>query len=58
MPYTDCIQAPMDGTNVLRFPAEFTVVGNTIYLANLNFPIGANTGQPVMGASVAAVTLP
>ncbi|MEZ4413455.1 MAG: SMP-30/gluconolactonase/LRE family protein [Gemmatimonadales bacterium] len=49
---------PTDGANVLRFPAEFTRVGNTIYLANLNFPIGANTGQPVKGGSVAAVTLP
>jgi len=44
--------------NTLRFPAELTKVGGTMYLANLNFPIGANTGQPVAGASVAAVTLP
>ncbi len=29
-----------------------------MYIANLNFPIGANTGQPVKGATVAAVTLP
>ena len=44
--------------NALRFPAEMTRIGNTMYIANLNFPIGANTGQPVKGATVAAVTLP
>ena len=44
--------------NALRFPAELTRIGGTIYLANLNFPIGANTGQPNKGATVAAVTLP
>jgi len=49
---------PTDGANVLRFPAEFKRLGNTIYLANLNFPIGTNTGQPVKGASIAAVPLP
>jgi hypothetical protein len=49
---------PDSNGNALRFPAELTKVGDTMYLANLNFPIGANTGQPVPGASVAAVTLP
>jgi len=49
---------PDSNGNALRFPAELTKVGNSVYLANLNFPIGANTGQPVPGASVAAVTLP
>jgi hypothetical protein len=44
--------------NALRFPAEMTRIGNTMYIANLNFPVGANTGQPVKGATVAAVTLP
>jgi sugar lactone lactonase YvrE len=44
--------------NALRFPAELARIGDTLYLANLNFPIGANTGQPVKGATVAAVTLP
>jgi sugar lactone lactonase YvrE len=44
--------------NALRFPAEMTRIGNTMYIANLNFPIGANTGQPHKGATVAAVTLP
>lgn len=49
---------PDSNGNALRFPAELTKVGDMMYLANLNFPIGANTGQPVPGASVAAVTLP
>jgi sugar lactone lactonase YvrE len=49
---------PDSNGNALRFPAELTKVGDTMYLANLNFPIGANTGQPVPGASVAAVRLP
>jgi len=44
--------------NGLRFPAELELVGRTAYIANLNFPVGANEGQPVKGASVAAVTLP
>ncbi|HEX5003925.1 MAG TPA: hypothetical protein VFV65_01330 [Gemmatimonadales bacterium] len=44
--------------NGLRFPAEFTQLGDTMYVANLNFPIGANSGQPVPGATIAAVTLP
>lgn len=44
--------------NALRFPAELKRIGNTVYLTNLNFPIGANTGQPVKGATIAAVTLP
>jgi hypothetical protein len=29
-----------------------------MYIANLNFPVGANAGQPVKGATIAAVTLP
>lgn len=49
---------PTDGANVLRFPAEFKRLGDTMYLANLNLPIGANTGQPFKGASVAMVPLP
>ena len=44
--------------NALRFPAELKRIGNTMYIANLNFPIGANTGQPSAGATVASVTLP
>ncbi len=50
--------APGGADNALRFPAELTRLGNTMYLANLNLPIGANAGQPITGASVAAVTLP
>lgn len=42
----------------LRFPAEIKKVGGTIYVANLNFPVGRNAGQPVQGASVAALALP
>lgn len=42
----------------LRFPAEIKKVGGTIYVANLNFPVGRNAGQPVKGASVAALALP
>jgi len=44
--------------NALRFPAELKRIGNTMYIANLNFPIGANTGQPSAGATVTSVTLP
>lgn len=44
-------------TNVLRFPAEFVLLRDTVYVANLNFPVGANAGQPVRGATVAAVAL-
>ena len=39
-------------------PAELKRIGETMYLANLNFPIGANTGQPIKGATVAAVDAP
>lgn len=59
---TDSTMVPaypqVGAANALRFPAEMRKLGNTMYLANLNFPIGANTGQAVRGASVAAVTLP
>lgn len=44
--------------NALRFPAELKLLGDTAYIANLNFPIGANTGQTFKGASIAAVVLP
>lgn len=50
---------PQEGTaNVFRFPAELKILGKTAYLANLNFPIGMNTGQTFKGASIAAITLP
>jgi sugar lactone lactonase YvrE len=44
------------GGNVLRFPAELERISQTIYLSNLNFPIGANTGQHP-GATIASLTL-
>ncbi|MCU0621431.1 MAG: hypothetical protein MUC69_08015, partial [Gemmatimonadales bacterium] len=47
-----------DTGGTLRFPAELKKLGNTIYVANLNFPVGRNAGQAVKGASVAALTLP
>ncbi|HEX5635402.1 MAG TPA: hypothetical protein VFX50_19300 [Gemmatimonadales bacterium] len=43
---------------VLRFPAELKRIGNTIYAANLNFPVGRNAGQTARGATIAALTLP
>ncbi len=50
---------PQEGAgNALRFPAELKRIGDTIYIANLNFPVGANSGQPVAGATVAMVVLP
>ncbi len=45
------------GGNALRFPAELVRVGDAFYLTNLNFPVGANAGQPVPGASIAVVRL-
>jgi sugar lactone lactonase YvrE len=47
----------MGESGVLRFPAELARVDNTIYLANLNYKIGANTGQPFTGASVAGIRI-
>jgi sugar lactone lactonase YvrE len=38
----------------LRFPAEFVLLGGSVYVANLNFPIGSNAGS-APGATVAAV---
>ncbi|HWA41368.1 MAG TPA: hypothetical protein VG712_07145, partial [Gemmatimonadales bacterium] len=42
----------------LRFPAELVRDGRTIYIANLNFPVGANAGVREPGASIAKVMLP
>lgn len=42
-------------SEVLRFPAELKKVGNTIYIANLNFKVGANASQQFTGASIAGV---
>ena len=43
------------GANVLRFPAELKRVGNAVYIANLNFPVGRNQGQTERGATIAVV---
>ena len=60
--YADSTMVPAypqtGAANALRFPAELKRIGNTMYIANLNFPVGANAGQPEKGATVAAVTLP
>lgn len=40
---------------VLHFPAEFKRIGNTFYIANLNFPVGANSKTKYKGAQIAAV---
>jgi sugar lactone lactonase YvrE len=42
-------------SDVLKFPAELRRVGNTIYLTNLNFKLGANATQTFTGASVAGI---
>jgi sugar lactone lactonase YvrE len=42
----------------LHFPAELVRDGNTVYIANLNFPLGANAAGHRPGASIAKVTLP
>ncbi len=38
-----------------HFPAELKLVGGVVYLANLNFPIGANTGTTDHRATIAVV---
>jgi len=45
-------------TGGLHFPAELTGDGRTFYIANLNFPLGANASGHRPGASIAKVTLP
>jgi len=40
---------------VLHFPAEFKRIGNTFYMANLNFPVGANHATKYKGAQIAAI---
>ena len=44
--------------SVLHFPAEFKRIGNTFYLANLNFPVGANSKTTYKGAQIAAIEVP
>lgn len=43
---------------ILHFPAELVRDGNTFYIANLNFPVGANARAHRPGASIVKVTLP
>lgn len=45
-------------TEGLRFPAELVGDGKTFYIANLNFPMGANATGHRPGASISRVTLP
>lgn len=40
---------------VLHFPAEFKRIGSTFYIANLNFPVGANHATKYKGAQIAAI---
>jgi sugar lactone lactonase YvrE len=42
----------------LHFPAELKSIGNAIYLANFNLPIGVNAGTTDSTPSVAEVKLP
>lgn len=42
---------------VLHFPAELKRVGQTVYLTNLNFTVGANAATKFKGAQIAAVDL-
>ena len=44
--------------SVLHFPAEFKRVGRTFFMANLNFPLGANSKTTYKGAQIAAVEVP
>jgi sugar lactone lactonase YvrE len=52
------VLATDDAHESLRFPAELKKVGGTVYVANLNFPIGRNAGQAHKGATIAALELP
>jgi streptogramin lyase len=47
----------MGESGVMRLPAELARVDNTIYIANLNFKVGANSEQPFTGASVAGIRI-
>lgn len=48
----------LGAAGTLRFPAELVRDGNTFYIANLNFPLGANAAGHRPGASIVKVTLP
>ena len=44
--------------STLHFPAELKRAGQTFYLANLNFTVGANAGTKYKGAQIVAVDVP
>ena len=50
--------ADLGPSGVLHFPAELVRDGRTFYIANLNFPVGANAAGHRPGASIAKVVLP
>jgi len=52
------VLATDDAHESLRFPAELKKIGGTVYVANLNFPVGRNAGQTQKGATIAALALP
>ncbi|HEX5819415.1 MAG TPA: SMP-30/gluconolactonase/LRE family protein [Gemmatimonadales bacterium] len=52
------VLATDDAHETLRFPAELKKLGSTVYVTNLNFPVGKNAGQTHKGATVAALQLP
>jgi sugar lactone lactonase YvrE len=52
------VLATDDAHETLRFPAELKKIGSTVYVTNLNFPIGRNAGQTQKGATIAALQLP
>jgi sugar lactone lactonase YvrE len=52
------VLATDDAHESLRMPAEIKKLGSTVYVANLNFPVGKNAGQTHKGATIAALQLP
>ena len=52
------VLATDDAHENLRMPAELKKLGGTVYVTNLNFPVGKNAGQTHKGATIAALRLP
>lgn len=52
------VLATDDAHENLRMPAELKKIGGTVYVANLNFPVGKNAGQTHKGGTIAALQLP
>ena len=52
------VLAADEAHEMLRFPAELKKLGSTVYVTNLNFPVGRNAGQTHKGATIAALQLP